>query len=160
MAKFQETAARWFWLIFGDVRSAIIGAIAAAIGAYCGAVYAQSQETKSFSAVLSDTGVGYPALLFSEASREDKELRIDFSPKELNRVAVCEYFADKKETLRAIMDQYLQKNSSCFIPVWRDKKILEIRPNLFSGQLAETTNKSGVKQFWCKCTPQQISSSQ
>jgi hypothetical protein len=149
---------RWCWLILGDVRNAAVSAIFAAGGAFLGTVYAQSQEaTRTFVSKLTEGGVGYPAILFADAAKEDG-LQVEFSPKELQSVAVCEYFSDKKRSLRAIMDQYLERNSSCFIPIWKDEKKLEIRPNTHAGQLKETIDKSGQKHYWCKCASSQIPS--
>jgi hypothetical protein len=147
---------RFFIVVVGDVRSAIIAGICSALGAYAGAVYAQSDSTKTFVANLSDSGVGYPALLFSEAKKEDKELQINFAPSDLRQIAVCEYYSDTRQSYRQIMEQFLKAYSTCFIPVWRGPKSLEIRRNQYSGQLIETVDQRGQKSFWCKCSSDQI----
>lgn len=140
----------------GDIRSALVASVFAAVGAFIGTVYAQVQKGDSFTTTLSDNGIGYPALLFDQAKREDKQLEISFSPPGLERAAVCEYFSEKGETFREIMDRYLRAYSACFIPVWRDKGRLEIRPNTFTGQLTITRDTSGRETFWCKCSADQI----
>lgn len=147
---------RWGLILCGDLRSALVASIFAAIGAFIGTVYAQVQQKDSFSITLSDVGVGYPALLFDQAKREDKNLQINFSPPSLQRTAVCEYFSAKGETFRDIMDDYLKTYSACFIPVWRDRGVLEIRANTYTGQLAVRVTKQGQQSFWCKCARDQM----
>jgi hypothetical protein len=147
---------RWGLILLGDIRSALVASIFAAVGAFVGTVYAQVQERDSFTINLSDIGVGYPVLLFDQARREDKNLRIDFSPPSLQRAAVCEYFSAKGQTFRDIMDSYLKIYLACFIPVWRDKGALEIRPNRYTGQLTVRVNNQGHESFWCKCARDQM----
>ncbi len=149
---------RWLLAIFGDIRSALVASVFAAAGAFVGTVYAQAQQKDVFTIMLSDTGIGYPALLFDQAKREDKRLQISFSPPSLQHTAVCEYFSAKAQSFREIMDQYLKTYTACFIPVWRDKGVLEIRPNTYTRQLTVRVNRQGQQRFWCKCDPDQIPS--
>jgi hypothetical protein len=159
-----EYIRRRLWLavlyLLGHVLNNTVAALLAALGAYMGAVYAHSQETKYFAAELSDKGVGYPALLFSQAQRENKKLKISFSPNSLQHVAVCEYYSDRKGSFREIMNQYLKAYSACFIPVWQSQNHLVIRPNIYKRQLVETVDQNGHKNFWCKCSGSQIPSSE
>ena len=152
----------WAAIIYflGHILNNTVAALLAAFGAYMGAVYAHSQETRHFTAQLSDKGIGYPALLFSQAQRENKNLEISFSPSGLQHIAVCEYYSDRKESFREIMNQYLKVYSACFIPVWRSENQLVIMPNLYTGQLKETVDRGGHASFWCKCSSSQIPAGQ
>ena len=142
--------------VVGDIRSALVASVFAAAGAFIGTVYAQVQESDSFTTTLSNNGVGYPGLLFDQAKREDKKLEITFAPASLERAAVCEYFSERGRTFREIMNKYLKTYSGCFIPVWRDEGKLEIRPNTFTRQLTVMRDPRGRESFWCKCTADQI----
>ena len=148
----------WAWLtrIPGDV---VIGIIGGLVGGYIGSVYADYQATENFRMPLNNVGIGYPALLFDEAKREDRKLSVAFNPQEFGgeQLRVCEYYSDRQRSFRLIMERYLEKYSACFIPVWQGENQLEIRPNIHSGQLEVRADASGRKTFWCKCSATQMS---
>lgn len=145
----------WCAFLAGEGFRYILTAVFAGIGAFLAALYADAQKTEQFRNNLNRSGIGYPAVLFYSAEKEDSSLSVDFSPPELQRVAVCEYHFDRQETFRDLMEKYLERYSACFVPVWSSEDDLEVRPNRFGDQLVETMG-GGKREFWCKCKPEQI----
>lgn len=152
----RDQVKSWTTFLAGEAFKYVLTAVFAGLGAYAATVYADVQKTEKFRINLNARGVGYPSALFSDARRENPHLSITFAPPELQRVAVCEYYFDRQETFREIMERYLERYSSCFVPVWSTEDKLEIRPNRFGGQLLETVNNQNQKGFWCKCRPGQL----
>jgi hypothetical protein len=156
----------WLWdkvrhyvtVIWVESWRALLTAALAAIGAFIGSVYADIQRTETFSTTLTETGVGYPSILFFEAQSENENLAIEFIPPQLSRIGVCEYYTDKQQSFRTILDRYLERYSACMIPLWRAPDYLQIRPNPYTGRLIETVGADGDARYWCNCAPDQIPS--
>lgn len=88
----------WIKTLIGAVIGALVSGSLAFLGAYLGSTYAGLAKTEQFRVQLNSNGVGFPALLFNEVRREQRELKIDFNPESLQRLRVCEYYADRQES--------------------------------------------------------------
>jgi hypothetical protein len=155
--RFVGSWAKWICLsILDEGWRALLSFGFGLLGVYTALAYSDVLSNKSFIIQLSDAGIGYPGLLFKEAERENPELAIVFAPEPFERLAVCEFYADRQQTFRVILDKYLERYSECFIPIWRGENQLEVRPNTYTGELLTTTDVEGGTHYWCKCAQSQI----
>ena len=103
-----------------------------------------AREKKMVVIRLNDQGHGYPDILFEAAEKEG--YRIIFQPKELEKVAVCEYYPARGVTFADLALSYLAKYAACFNMKRTDMKTYEITPNKRSGALIQKNGK-----YFCKC---------
>lgn len=125
--------------------SAIVAALVGIITAYLWNQYQASLENKFFT-IGDDTGIAYPALLFNNAIEEG--FKIEFQPKDLQQIAVCEYNHFRGRTWEELVFKYLNEYKECFIVRKTGKKSIVISPNKHSKLLIYDNNK---KKWLCRC---------
>lgn len=101
-------------------------------------------ELHIFNLDVDDLGITQPAILFEEAKQEGT---VEFRPKELQQVRVCDYSLLRGENVWEITIQYLRQYDMCFITNERGERDITVRPYLESGFMSIHNGK-----FYCKCS--------
>ena len=135
-----------------DFRSACVSALvslalSSIVTLFVGGFVAEEvvkREKKMVTVSLNNKGIGFPSILFEQASKDGYDLKFD--PPNLQHVGVCEYYPARGVDFGDLAVSYIANYSQCFSLTRTSDKKYVIRPNWASGILREENG-----QFYCKC---------
>jgi len=136
----------------GDFRQSAISGSAGALVALAVSGLFASSDAYMFELRLSQSGIGFPSQLISDARSEEK-LGISFGPKELEKIAICEYFREFDKTATDLLLRYLQRYQECLQPVYINATNILIRPK---DRVEIYPDSTGASVYTCRCTKQTI----
>ena len=100
----------------------------------------------TYTVFVNEDGYGQPRSLFDRAQKSDPNLNLEFSPKELRNVYVCEFRKVTGPNYTAIVVSYLDAYRDCFDVSQRGESDYKIFPNSRTARLQQ---RDGA--FFCKC---------
>jgi len=133
----------------GDVRSAVIGAIA---GSLIGAVSSTitflflTSAPLQYTVFVNDDGYGQPKGLFDLAERAEPKLSLTFRPAELRNAYVCEFKSITGDSWQRVILGYLDTYRDCFDVNSRSENSFVISANNRTSVLIQRQ-----ADFFCKC---------
>jgi len=131
--------------VIGDVRSAVVGSIVAAITTYLLATLTPGPPLH-FEVKVNSDGYGQPLGLFSTAEREDPKLKLTFKPEGLRQAFVCEFKQVTGAKWKDLVLSYLDTYRECFDVSAQGDDNYTIFPNRRSARM---TLREGA--YFCKC---------
>lgn len=142
----------WAWLqrygIVGDVRSAVVGSVVAALISTLIAWNYAPGPPKEIEIRANSDGYASPmAALLAEANKDPEATAFSFEPATFKDVWVCEYSHLTGYSGREMMLAYLSKYSMCFSVVQTADRAYSIRPNPNATPEFKTIDQS----WFCRC---------
>jgi hypothetical protein len=132
--------------LLADVRSSLFGVVVGAVAAWTTAVVAAPDRINAY-IYPNDDGFAKPFdSLVPDIEAEGDTVRIEFQPKALRDLWVCEYAYLSGLSARENLMSYIDKYAMCLSINEANEGTFVIRPNARGGVIKEANG-----QFFCNC---------